>query len=125
MDPFGDNNVLTLSSSPEYAQIQLYSIGKMYERPKFACIYVMSDGSEAKLMTMECCVQERPPVVFDITLTDMSDIFKCKNVQQQECSEGSENSIYRSSLLSKDGYHLSLLSVTPDNNYENERIELL
>ena len=114
-----------MSSSPEYAQIQLNSIGLIYERPKFACIYVMSDGSEAKLMTMECCLQEKPSVKFDVTFNDMTNIFKCKKVQQQRLSEGSDNSIYKSNLVSKDEYYTSLLSVIPDNNYKNERIELL
>ena len=125
MDPFGDKNVLTLSSSADYAQIRLTLTGNIFEMPKFACIYVMSDGSEAKLMTMKCILQEKP-TVFTVTSTDMTDTFKCKNVQRRKRSRrGSENSVYNSSLLSKDGYYTSLLSVIPDNNYENEIIELL
>ena len=125
MDPFGDKNVLTVSSSAEYAQIRLLLARNIYVRPQFSCIYVMSDGSEAKLMTMKCILQEKP-TVFTVTSTDMTDTFKCKNVQRRKrCRRGSENSIYNSSLLSKDEYYTSLLSVIPDNNYENEIIELL
>ena len=126
MDPFGDKNVLTLSSSADYAHIRLSLIGNIFVRPKFACIYVMSDGSEAKLMTLKCSLHEKPTAVFTVTSTDMTDTFKCKNVQRRKrCRRGSENSIYNSSLLSKDGYYTSLLSVIPDNNFENEIIELL